>query len=73
MDRFEIVRKGSDCIVFASSEDLENAYELLKNGSEILISYLDDGKVVSEIVQGGIISDIMDRKFEFKAEEVKNG
>jgi|GEM_PF-4370662 len=73
MDKFEIVRKEEGCIVFATSADLESAYELLKNGSEIMISYYDGTDKVSEILQSGIISDIIDSKFEFKSEEVKNG
>ena len=71
MDKFELVKRAEDCIVFESSDDLEMAYELLKNGNEILVSWKEKGKVVSEILQTGIIADVIDKKIELKAEQVK--
>jgi hypothetical protein len=71
MERFKLVRREQNALVFESAKDLEAAYELLKNGGEVLISWTEGGKTVSEILSPAIISDVVDKKFAFKSEEVK--
>jgi hypothetical protein len=71
MDRFNLVRREQSSLVFESAEDLDKAYELLKNGSEIMISWREGGKMISEILSSAVVSDIVDKKLDFKSEEVK--
>jgi hypothetical protein len=71
MERFKLVRREENALVFESAKDLEKAYELLKNGGEVLISWSKGDKVVSEIMSSSVVSDIVDSKLEFKSEEVK--
>lgn len=71
MDRFQLVQYDENQIVFSSADDLERAYELLKNGSEVLVSWNIEGKIVSEILKPGIIAEFADAKLELKAEEVR--
>jgi hypothetical protein len=72
MERFKLVRREDKALVFESAKDLETAYELLKNGGEVLISWRNGGKTVSEILSSSVVSDIVDNKLEFKSEEVKS-
>jgi len=71
MDRFQLVTYEENQIVFSSADDLERAYELLKNGSDVLVSWKMEGKIVSEILKPGIIAEFADAKLELKAEEVR--
>jgi hypothetical protein len=71
MDRFKLVKREQSSLVFESAQDLEKAYELLKNGSEVMISWREGEKTVSEILPSAVISDIVDKKLDFKSEEVK--
>jgi hypothetical protein len=71
MDRFNLVRRDEASLVFESAKDLECAYELLKNGGELMVSWKEGSKIVSEIISPAVISDIVDKKLDFKSEEVK--
>jgi len=66
---FHLVRFNNQEIVFCSSEDLKEAYGILKKEDNILISYLEGNKRITKILGPEILGDVRSKTVLLSAEE----
>jgi hypothetical protein len=66
---FNLVRFTDSEIVFSSSQDLRDAYEILKKEDNILISYVEKKKRITKILGPEILGDVRSKSVLLSAEE----
>jgi len=62
MQKFKVVNIDEKSITFSTIDDMEEAYQQLADGKDIIVSYENNGEEFGEILSGKIFSDIMDGK-----------
>lgn len=66
---FDLVRYTDGEIVFASSDDLREAYNTLKREDNILISFIKGNKKITKMVGPEILADVRNKTIKLIAEE----
>ena len=69
MERYKVIDLKEDSIVFSTLDEMEQAYQQLADGKDIIIYMEKESERAGEILSGKIFARIMDGEFKLFSKE----